>query len=532
MKGKKLFALLLALVLACSVFAGCGGGGDSSGSSSGTSSAAGESSGETSGTSDVSQTETTGGEITWEDPYEVVMCYIYYGTLSEDLQMVEDAINEVALEKTNTQVSLLPLSFSEIDTQPSLMISSGEKLDLLLGFRQANFLNYINSNMLLELDDLYAQYGSAIAEDLGTIINGGYVGGVLYGIPSTRTHANSNGVMIVTDYVEKYGLDTNQDIGYEELDEFFAKVKEGEGENFTPMIISGANVTTFEFFNRMDVLGADIGCGAIIDYHNSTTVENVFASEEYATHLDWMRKWYEAGYINGDAVTNTENATDLVRNGLGCTYLMQTYWDMEANQEQGLQMDITAINLTGDRQTTDVYQGQTWSIPFTSENPEAAMAFLNLTYEDEKVVNMFYHGIEGVHYEMVDDAGIIKLMDGETLDTVGYNNPLGLYGAVDKMYQFNTSWGPEYFELMEEYNNNIPEDALSPFLGYTFNPADVSTEYSAVQDVVTQYRTSLETGSVNPDVILPEFLTALENAGIDTIIEANQASLDEWLAQQ
>ena len=160
MKGKKMFAMLLALVMACSVFAGCSGGGGSnsgSGSSAAEESAAAEESGED------SQAEAgSTGEITWEDPYEVVMCYIYFGTLSEDLQMVEDAMNEIALEKTNTQVSLLPLSFSEISTQPSLMISSGEKLDLLLSPAQSDLMNYYNSNMLLELDELVEEYGQDI----------------------------------------------------------------------------------------------------------------------------------------------------------------------------------------------------------------------------------------------------------------------------------------------------------------------------------------------------------------------------------
>ena len=162
MKGKKLFAMLLASVMACSVFAGCSGGGGSnsgSGSSAAEESAAAEESGESGEDSQAEAGRT--GETTWEDPYEVVMCYIYFGTLSEDLQMVEDAMNEIALEKTNTQVSLLPLSFSEISTQPSLMISSGEKLDLLLSPAQSDLMNYYNSNMLLELDELVRTWTSA-----------------------------------------------------------------------------------------------------------------------------------------------------------------------------------------------------------------------------------------------------------------------------------------------------------------------------------------------------------------------------------
>lgn len=424
MKGKKLFAMLLALVMACSVFAGCSGGGGSnsgSGSSAAEESAAAEESGE-SGEDSQAEAGST-GEITWEDPYEVVMCYIYFGTLSEDLQMVEDAMNEIALEKTNTQVSLLPLSFSEISTQPSLMISSGEKLDLLLSPAQSDLMNYYNSNMLLELDELVEEYGQDILAAKSDVLDVGRIDGQLYAITGTRQHYNSQGLMVVTEYAEKYGLDTSQPVGYEELDAFFAAAKEGEGDSFYPFLISGTNVTSFEFFQRMDTLGADMACGSIIDYQNSQTVENVFASEEYATHLDWMRKWYEAGYINGDAVTNTESTQSLVENGLGCCYMLSTYWDMESNQEQGLQMDMTAVSLTQEYVTNGALQGWTWSIPYTSENPEATMAFLNLTYADRELTNMFYYGIEGVHYNLVDEAGISNTPKGSTPPTAPTATP-------------------------------------------------------------------------------------------------------------
>ena len=533
MKGKKLFAMLLALVMACSVFAGCSGGGGSnsgSGSSAAEESATAEESGE-SGEDSQAEAGST-GEITWEDPYEVVMCYIYFGTLSEDLQMVEDAMNEIALEKTNTQVSLLPLSFSEISTQPSLMISSGEKLDLLLSPAQSDLMNYYNSNMLLELDELVEEYGQDILAAKSDVLDVGRIDGQLYAITGTRQHYNSQGLMVVTEYAEKYGLDASQPVGYEELDAFFAAAKEGEGDSFYPFLISGTNVTSFEFFQRMDTLGADMACGSIIDYQNSQTVENVFASEEYATHLDWMRKWYEAGYINGDAVTNTESTQSLVENGLGCSYMLSTYWDMESNQEQGVQMDMTAVPMTQEYVTNGALQGWTWSIPYTSENPEATMAFLNLTYADRELTNMFYYGIEGVHYNLVDEAGIFEYPEGIDTSNRTYGNPMGCYGDVSNMYQDAAFWDAEYFDLQEEYNTNIPEEAYSPFMGYTFNPEPVSSAYSAVTDVMTQYRSSLETGSVDPDVVLPEFLSALEAAGIDSIIEANQASLDEWLAQQ
>ena len=42
----------------------------------------------------------------------------------------------------------------------------------------------------------------------------------------------------------------------------------------------------------------------------------------------------------------------------------------------------------------------------------------------------------------------------------------------------------------------------------------------------------MEYGTVVLDTVYPEFLKALESAGIDKIITENQKQLDEWLAQQ
>ena len=44
------------------------------------------------------------------------------------------------------------------------------------------------------------------------------------------------------------------------------------------------------------------------------------------------------------------------------------------------------------------------------------------------------------------------------------------------------------------------------------------------------YLASLECGIVDPEEKIPEFLDALEAAGIDEVIAENQAQLDAWLS--
>jgi len=70
----------------------------------------------------------------------------------------------------------------------------------------------------------------------------------------------------------------------------------------------------------------------------------------------------------------------------------------------------------------------------------------------------------------------------------------------------------------------------SAALGFTFDSSSVKNEYTAVNNVISQFYGALECGSVDPEVELPRFIQALKEAGIDTIIAEKQRQLDAWLA--
>ena len=65
-----------------------------------------------------------------------------------------------------------------------------------------------------------------------------------------------------------------------------------------------------------------------------------------------------------------------------------------------------------------------------------------------------------------------------------------------------------------------------------YDSNNVKTEVAAVSNVLNEYRAGLEFGVMDPETTLPEFLGALDAAGINTIIEEKQRQLDEWVAAQ
>jgi len=71
----------------------------------------------------------------------------------------------------------------------------------------------------------------------------------------------------------------------------------------------------------------------------------------------------------------------------------------------------------------------------------------------------------------------------------------------------------------------------SKALGFSFDSSQVSAEYTALTNVWTEYADGLVFGMIDPAVGIPELNKRLEDAGIDTYIEAKTEALNAWAAE-
>jgi putative aldouronate transport system substrate-binding protein len=474
------------------------------------------------------------GEAPQKEPYEIVVTYMTFLGTPRDLALVEEEVNKITIPAINARVSLFPLTFFEAASKTSLMISSGEKLDLMMVLFQGGPVNYVNNGQIIELDELFAKYGEDIARAEGIAMAGGYLNNTLYAIPSEEKFARQMGVVVRSDLLAKYPIAKNEwdMVGYEDLDALFARVRAGEGENLYMFPLAGSAIATFTFFNTVDVLGTSLASGGLMNGGLDTTrVVNVFATPEYKKHLEWFRKWYLAGYWPKDCVTMTDVAMDLMRSGRYFAAINPTEADMKAKYIQDSGWDVQVFNTVKPYAMTSIYQISVWTIPITCEDPETTFKFLNLMYQSEEINNLLHNGIEGVHYVKTGDWGIIDFPEGLNAESTGYYNPLGVWGDKSIRYQ----WPPitaGYFDELKTFNAGVDASMMSKALGYCFNSYPVRTEYAAVSDVISQYQAGLESGSLDPAVELPRFLEALNAAGIDKVIAENQKQLDAWLARQ
>ncbi len=520
---KKVLAVLLTAVMALGALAACGGSGNTGNGSA----AANNSAAPAETNNKTSETQTATGDIP-----KIVMETLYFDAVPRDLAAVEAAMNEISIPEIGVQVELYPLGFSEASQQVGLMISSGQQLDLVVCAGRSDFLSLVNKNMVLDLDELIATVGQPVAEAAAKAIPGGYVGGKLYGIPSIEKYGSINGLCIDKSIVDAVGW-TKFDLTMEELGDFLAQAKAVTDKHLIHLSGGGNAVANFEMMNTVDYLGADIACGGILGVGSAEgdKVVNIFATEEYRNYCKLMHEWYEAGYFNLDAATNNDSGQAAVTAGTGAGYFIKTELDMVDQQAAANGIEMVGLNTRPHIVVTGDIAQQTWSIPYTCADPEAAMKVMNLMWTNEDFINLMYYGIEDLDYRTLED-GRIGFLEGEAPQTVGFHQWFGLYGnvALKKVWEASPA---DYKEQLEAFNNDVTAENSSKFYGYAFNPDIVKTEYAAVNDVISTYRTSLECGVVDDvDGVVDQFVKDLEAAGINTIIEANQKALDEWKAQQ
>ncbi|MBD2869093.1 ABC transporter substrate-binding protein [Paenibacillus arenilitoris] len=454
-------------------------------------------------------------------PYELTMAYFSFGSVPKDQLLIEEELNKITKAKLNTNVKLLPISFSAWQNQTNLMLTSGEKLDLMPIFGNM-YANQVAKGQLNELDDLLANQGEGIVEALGPdYANASKINGKTYAVPTIRDLAQKYGFLIRKDLVDKYNLKLGEVKTLDDLEPILRTIKENE-PNMIPLV-NGVGNSPITSYNTRDSLGDDMG--VLLNNGQDLKVVNWFETEEYAAALEKMREWYLAGYIAKDAITVKESKSDIIKAGKGAGNLavMKPGFDAQETRQSG--MPIVSVEMLPAVAKTNTVTNIMWGIAKNSKNPVRAMELLNLLYTDKEVVNLLDWGIEGKHYVKVSE-NVIDYPEGVDASTVGYSGLGWLFGNQFLSYIFKGD-DEKLWEEMKEFNSGAIK---SKALGFTFDSTSVKTEFAAVSNVMSQYRIALECGALDPKKALPEFIAKLKDAGIDKVIAEKQKQLDAWAA--
>lgn len=462
---------------------------------------------------------------------KVVYAYATFNNIptSDILDTVEEEINKITREKINVEVELMPISIFEYSSNVSLALQGGEQIDVFQSLGDYN--TAVSSDMAYDITDIIDTYAAETKKILGDdILAACFKDGRIYGIPTYKPYALTPMVIYKQEIADELGIDMSQVKSIFDLTDVLRKVKEAYPD-MTPLVpvqtgTSGVNMTVPE----VDYLTDDYFSPKGVLMNGNMTVVDYYGTEEFAEICKLARTWYNEGLILKDAATTTSTSTELMSADNSFCYVASYSYPPEDTaasiSAQVGNIPLGAVQIGEAYLDTTSINALTWMVSSTSKVPEAALKFLNLTFSDPDVINLLIYGIKDRDYVM-DAEGYVSYPEGQDASTVPYTAQLSC-GTLGNFFLMHPMKGTKKESLVwEEEQNKLAKK--SPAMGFTFDSSEVKTEYTAVSNVIQQYLPGLLCGSVDPEVVIPEFRSKLSDAGLDTIIEAKQKQLDEWL---
>ena len=461
-----------------------------------------------------------------DEPYTVTM--VLNGSTQPDEERIEQKINEILEPELNANLDIVVLPWASASQQLQLMLSGDEKIDVF--YTQAtNAVQYMNAGQIIDMSELIDKYGTNIKQIYGEdIAKINQIEGFVYGVPNQIERGSIPAVFMRKDLVEKYNIDTTQIKEPKDLESVFETVKAGEPDMTMLYSINDGDTPVTRLF-RGDNLSDNNYLGVLMDQTNSTKLENFFATDWFKDTTTMLYNWYQKGYISQDAGTNTENWRTVCKAGNLFSLFFAYHPGTPVEFESSTGYDFEIVPFYNEPIiNSSSYNGVTFSIAQNSENPEKTMEVLDYIYGSSEIMNLLNWGEQDKDYVIEDaDNGVINFPEGITSDNAGYNLNLG-WELPNQFIAYKwTGSDPKLWEKMEEFNGSAKS---SKAVGFLFDSSNYSSEIAALSNIVKQYSGALYSGSGDPDELIPELLEALDDAGINEVIQAKQEQLDAFLA--
>ncbi|MGB4659348.1 MAG: ABC transporter substrate-binding protein [Mobilitalea sp.] len=463
----------------------------------------------------------------------IVMSFMNWAGSPAGLERVQGLISAYTEENLGITVELQIMDFASYKQSMTLMLSSGEQVDIYNAI-QVGYTSSINKGYCLDLEenDLIQTYGTGILETMDdSYVQACRVGGVLYGLPQQRDMAiGLGGFAIGKEYLDKIGYDYTS--MYKEGDELiytdintisdiFAKLHTA----YPDLYVYAPQEATLTQYNKFDALGGD-NYGVLLDPVNSLVVEDLWSSEMFKNYCDLMYSWNQAGYISKDALTDDTSATSQVKAGTVMVYATATKPGIKA-QETGLcGRDMVVFQTGSDFLKSSAVASMPWCINSGTEDSVSAMQVLNAFYTDPYLSDLLCWGEEGTEYAKTEDGHItfadgIKAENSEYYNNVNWLMPNQFIASI---------WEGNDLDIWDRMNVFNLESEKSKALGFAFDNSSVSSEYTALTNVYNEYAFQLMYGFTDPTTGIPEMVDKFKSAGLDTYMTAKQAALDSWAA--
>ena len=234
-----------------------------------------------------------------------------------------------------------------------------------------------------------------------------------------------------------------------------------------------------------------------------------------------MARWNEKGFYSKSALSDTDSTK--FQNGKAALKIhnIDTYVGQAILHPEN---DIHYANMVKDVAHLP-YTQDCMVISNTSKHPERAMALWDLITNDQEVYDAFYYGIEGTSYEL-NDQGQFKI-----LDTDKYGTNAMWSARSDALNRQQQGTPDDYQTNVDDFESKIVSgQGNEKFAGFVLDTSSFETQLAACNNVQQQYWWPLELGYTEAESGLADYQSQMEAAGIETMKEAAQKQLEDYIA--
>lgn len=467
---------------------------------------------------------------------EITMVLPTYGYVPDDMELVASKMNEISIKKCGIKVNYIYTNVSELYLNCSIRLKAGEAIDLMPSMNGEELNSYISEGMLAPLDPYLEKEGSFLESAYPeTLWKMSEKNGKHYSVCALEQGTVREGLLIRSDVLSAIGIseeeileqwESKKEHNYKSLDEIispvFDKIKKSDavledGTKVKDMFLGIGYNGIFSQIQLIDFEGFGNSFGGILG--GESEIVNLYETEAYKDMAEVARKWVEKGYVHPVDTQIKENTALWYETGTCFGMFTDTSEENQKRISQKSGVQTTGITLLKRQLNSDMLQIGNWVIPSGSEHKEDAIKILNLMYTDPEYVTLYIYGIEGLHYEKLEDGEKKILSDRYTQNLTWIFGNVRLADEGEKAIE----------HVKSAYENAID----SVFDGFQYNDQLYRTQIDEMQKDLGKSLSELENGQCEDvETVLKGLNDMLYEKGLLQVMSDKQRQLDNWLKKE
>lgn len=459
------------------------------------------------------------------EPYEIN--WYLQADPQDDVHSVEEKINEYLKDKLNVTVKINCLSGGQYTQKLGAMINANEYFDLCFAARWC--LDYVGNSRkgaFVQLDDYLDTYLKDIANEYGKEnLEYAKIDGKLCALPVYKEMVQQWGWVYRKDIADKYNIDMSKYKSFEELEPVIKMLKEKEPDLKYPL--DWSSDTAPGPLATVDMVQSDTYL-AKEGTPNAGKCINYFATDEYKKACETARDFYNKGYVRPDVLTATDQLQRMKEGKTFCMlYALKPGKAKEMFKDSAYEFDQAEVS----KAQVDYLAGtgSMQAISASSKNPVRVMRFLNLLNTDRYLKNLVIHGIEGKHYNRIDDK-TVEPIKGSGYDLYSSSWMIGNVFIDDLL----PTEDPDKLTKLKEFNDSVKPGELDKDI-LTFcmpenNKRDILK--TNINTAASKYKKQLAVGAVDTEPTLSNMLSELEKVGLNDYLTEIEKEFNEYRASK